>query len=350
MTIQLHANDAERTGRDTGRSELVFCFSDAHKYCLSLYSMIADRQTFPPPNLHQFVEEGTFQKQADMTRLRTKYGHAEARAIAHRERREQEDANAVPLGDEDTSRVDASRKATLLPALPDEGTCEWWDCDLLTNKSYDKDILTNKRPNINLTAITIYVEHPVPLDPPVGGESVVPAPRPLMLTKQEQKKLRTQRRLAREMEKQEMIKQGLLEPPKPKVKISNLMRVLTESAVQDPTAIEKEVREQMAERAEAHEDRNLARQLTPAERKEKKLRKMFDDASGNTETHVRVYRIESLKNPKHKFRVDINAQENHLTGTFDYYHLLNSFGPVFYFGFLYRFIPLWPVKTSRNYY
>lgn len=35
----------------------------------------------------------------------------------------------------------------------------------------------------------------------------------------------------------------------------------------DPTAIEAEVRKQMAERAAAHEDRNLARMLTPAERK-----------------------------------------------------------------------------------
>ena len=37
-------------------------------------------------------------------------------------------------------------------------------------------------------------------------------------------------------------RQGLLEPPKPKVKISNLMRVLGEQATLDPTAIEQEVR------------------------------------------------------------------------------------------------------------
>lgn len=35
----------------------------------------------------------------------------------------------------------------------------------------------------------------------------------------------------------------------------------------DPTAIEAEVRKQMAERQAAHEDRNLARMLTPAERR-----------------------------------------------------------------------------------
>lgn len=38
--------------------------------------------------------------------------------------------------------------------------------------------------------------------------------------------LSPQRRVAREKEKQELVRQGLLEPPKPKVKISNLMRVL----------------------------------------------------------------------------------------------------------------------------
>jgi hypothetical protein len=38
-------------------------------------------------------------------------------------------------------------------------------------------------------------------------------------------------------------------------------------AAADPTAIEAEVRKQMAERAAAHEDRNLARMLTPSERK-----------------------------------------------------------------------------------
>jgi hypothetical protein len=244
-----------------------------------------------------------------MTRLRAKYGAAEARAILSREAAETEkaaDANSTPLGRENDDQK--KRAASFLPALPAAGAAEWWDAALLSGgKSYGAEVLREK--------ITLYVEHPVPLPPPAGAEAPPPPPQPLKLTKAEQKKLRTQRRVAREQEKQEMIRQGLLEPPKPKVKISNLMRVLTDTAAADPTAIEKEVRAQMAERAEAHEDRNLARALTPAERKEKKLRKMFEDSGGSGETHVRVYRIESLKNPKHKFRVDINAQENHLTGT-----------------------------------
>ena len=54
-----------------------------------------------PRNIHprgvQFVEEGTFQKQADMTRLRAKYGAAEARAILSREAAETADANSCLL-------------------------------------------------------------------------------------------------------------------------------------------------------------------------------------------------------------------------------------------------------------
>lgn len=57
----------------------------------------------------------------------------------------------------------------------------------------------------------------------------------------------------------------------------------------DPTAIEAEVRKQMAERAAAHEDRNLARKLTPAERRDKKLRKLLDDTS--LEAQVAVYKV-----------------------------------------------------------
>jgi len=65
---------------------------------------------------------------------------------------------------------------------------------------------------------------------------------------QERKKIRTQKRMEREKEKQELIRQGLLDPPKPKVKLSNLMRVLGADAVMDPTAMEQQVRNQMAER------------------------------------------------------------------------------------------------------
>lgn len=110
-------------------------------------------------------------------------------------------------------------------------------------------------------------------------------------------------------------RQGLLEPPKPKVKLSNLMRVLGEQATLDPTAIEAEVRRQMAERQAAHDDRNLARMLTPAERREKKLRKLFDAGpDGGRSSLVAVYRVADLSSGQHRFKVDVNARENHMSG------------------------------------
>ena len=49
---------------------------------------------------------------------------------------------------------------------------------------------------------------------------------------------------------QDPIRQGLLEAPKPKVKLSNMMRVLGSEATADPTAVEAQVRQQMEDRAQ----------------------------------------------------------------------------------------------------
>lgn len=75
----------------------------------------------------------------------------------------------------------------------------------------------------------------------------------------------------------------------------------------------------MSERQAAHDDRNIARSLTPAERREKKLRKLFEggamgNAGGGGSTLAAVYRVESLAHGQHRFKVDVNAKENHMSG------------------------------------
>lgn len=78
----------------------------------------------------------------------------------------------------------------------------------------------------------------------------------------------------------------------------------------------------MSERQTAHEDRNLARMLTPAERRDKKLKKLFEgDGMGSSSgaattnsTLCAVYRVESLAHGQHRFKVDVNAKENHMSG------------------------------------
>jgi U4/U6 small nuclear ribonucleoprotein PRP3 len=62
--------------------------------------------------------------------------------------------------------------------------------------------------------ITPYVQHPVPIKSP--GEPTAQPPRQLMLTKRESKKLRRQKRLEAQKDKQDKIRLGLLPPEQPK--------------------------------------------------------------------------------------------------------------------------------------
>lgn len=70
-----------------------------------------------------------------------------------------------------------------------------------------------------------------------------------------------------------------------------------------------------------HEGANAARKLTPEQRKAKKLRKMKEDLSCGV--HVTVYRVRNLKNPAIRFKVDMNAQQYHLTGCVVLYQDVN---------------------------
>ncbi|KAI8052999.1 pre-mRNA processing factor 3-domain-containing protein [Syncephalis plumigaleata] len=187
---------------------------------------------------------------------------------------------------------------------------EWWDEPLLANRTYnDIDegqlLLTGEG-----SAITQYVQHPVPIPGPQDLKA--PVARPLMLTTKEQKKLRRQRRLEVLKEKQDKVRLGLLPPDPPKVKMSNLMRVLGNEAIQDPTKMEAYVRNEMRKRQDAHMKANEERKLTDEERREKRQRKLNEDAAKGIE--VLVFRINSLTHPQKKFKVETNANQLGLTG------------------------------------
>ncbi|KAG2483597.1 hypothetical protein HYH03_017539 [Edaphochlamys debaryana] len=365
-----------------------------------------------------FVNEGRFQREAELFRMKAHLGAAAFRRGAPRVSGPLGapsrfpgasaappagmDANLVPLGER--TKLE-SREGTPPPEAEPVPAVEWWDRGLLAHASLDQDVPDlpaealapppsgagaqgeggegdgdaemgeadegSRREaegarraaaaaadralaeaaaaagaaqlgpfQLKEARLTLYVEHPVPLEPP--AEAPPPAPQPLKLTAKELKKLRTQRRLARDKERQELIRQGLLEPPKPKVRIANLHRVLGTEGALDPTAVEKEVRKQMAERQAAHDDRNEARKLTPAERREKKLRRLFGSAAveagvaevggkgkaakaaaalaaaqgpgSGIDVICSVYRVGRLTDPQHRFKVDANARENHMTG------------------------------------
>lgn len=201
-----------------------------------------------------------------------------------------------------------TEKAFLVPAPPE---IEWWDENLVDGTTYDViDDPSKLKIDTPDSIITIYIQHPVLIEPP--QEKLAPAPKPMYLTEKEQAKLRRQRRMAELKEQQAKIRLGLEPPPPPKVKKGNLMRVLGQEAVKDPTAVEARVNREIAERKQKHEDGNEERKLSKEERAEKIEKQQAEDAAKGI--HVRVYKIDSLANGKHRYLISVNADENKLTG------------------------------------
>ncbi|XP_058504712.1 U4/U6 small nuclear ribonucleoprotein Prp3 [Solea solea] len=251
-----------------------------------------------PRKSFRFHEQGRFEKIAQ--RIRTK---------AQLERLQNEIAQAAKK-----TGIQASTKLALIAPKKEIGDgevphIEWWDSYILPSHI---DINTEtKFEQMAMFGVTNLVEHPAQINPPVDTDKAVTLG--VYLTKKEQKKLRRQTRREGQKEVQEKVRLGLMPPPEPKVRISNLMRVLGTEAVQDPTKVEAHVRAQMAKRQKAHEEANAARKLTTEQRKEKKIKKIKEDITDGV--YIAVYRIRNLQNPAKKFKVEANANQLYLTGT-----------------------------------
>ncbi|KAJ5096860.1 hypothetical protein N7456_007581 [Penicillium angulare] len=199
-------------------------------------------------------------------------------------------------------------KSYLVPAPP---AVEWWDEGLINGPDYAAiDDPTNLKIDSADSIITRYVQHPILLEPP--QEKHLPAQKPMHLTPKEQAKIRRQRRMADLKEQQAKIRLGLEPAPPPKVKKSNLMRVLGEQAVKDPTAVEARVTREIADRKEQHEAMNEERKLTKEQRREKLENQQAKDAELGI--YISVYRIDSLASGRNRFKVSKNAEQNKLTG------------------------------------
>ena len=164
---------------------------------------------------------------------------------------------------------------TLQREAPPEA--EWWDVALLPNKTYDD--LEEGISSLNVrnadSPINIYIQHPIKI--PAPGEKDKVELKPLMLTKKEQKKMRKQRRQQELQDHRDRVKMGLIPPDPPKVRLANLMKVLTNDAIQDPTRVEARVRREVAMRRHNHEKMNGERKLTDEQRREKKETKKVDE-------------------------------------------------------------------------
>ncbi|KAI0795672.1 pre-mRNA processing factor 3-domain-containing protein [Abortiporus biennis] len=189
---------------------------------------------------------------------------------------------------------------------------EWWDAALLPNNTYDDLALGIEKMNIRneQSPITIYIQHPIPI--PAPGDKNKAGLKPLKLTKKEQKKMRKQRRQAELQDKRDRIRMGLIPPDPPKVRLANLMKVLTSDAVQDPTRVEARVRREVAMRKHQHEKMNAERKLTDEQRKEKtETKKLEEEKKG---IYGAVFKVKTLSDPAHRFKVRKNAEQMSLTG------------------------------------
>jgi len=200
---------------------------------------------------------------------------------------------------------EATERSYLVHVPPD---IEWWDEGIVEGSSYDS-IMDDS--GYKYDAITEYVQHPILIQPP--QDKLMPTPKPMFMTKKEQAKQRRQERMVNHKEEQAKIRLGLIPPPPPKVKKSNLMRVLGQEAVKDPTAVEARVNRDIAKRLDDHEQQNEERKLTKEQRVEKLATQQENDAAKGL--LVAVFRIENLSYGKHRFKIDMNAKQHNLTGT-----------------------------------
>ncbi|EGW33461.1 uncharacterized protein SPAPADRAFT_137189 [Spathaspora passalidarum NRRL Y-27907] len=187
---------------------------------------------------------------------------------------------------------------------------EWWDRPYLRDPNYDHiGDESRKILDSEVQPVTSYVQHPVLVQPLWEAREEI---KPMHLTKAERKRMRKNARMERHREKQDRIRLGLDPPPPPKVKLSNLMNVLTNEAIRDPTAVENRVRKEVEERLQKHLQENQARKLTKQQRHDKIFQQQDKDLSKGL--YSAVFKVDSLANKQNSFKVDINAKQHNLVG------------------------------------
>uniref|UniRef100_A0A6B2L0M2 Uncharacterized protein n=1 Tax=Arcella intermedia TaxID=1963864 RepID=A0A6B2L0M2_9EUKA len=258
-----------------------------------------------------WVTPGTFVKQADELR-----SELESQQEKPGEEGNGNDLNGTGEGGElEEAELAKEERKSLFGTVP---SVEWWDKPFLkiysaksdsggdSNFGYAKD---GEPIQVDISTIDNNVLHPVKLKP--TAEKPPPPPLPLKLTKKEERRIVKRNRTLRREEEQVKIQLELKEAPPPRVRIANMYRVYGADAMQDPTAIETKVREEIALRAQRHDERNQERKKTPQQKREKRKKKLVEDTTYCT--NVCAFKVLHLTNKK-RFQVEVNAQQTYLTG------------------------------------
>jgi U4/U6 small nuclear ribonucleoprotein PRP3 len=155
------------------------------------------------------------------------------------------------------------------------------------------------------------VQHIVPVKPP--NANTAPAKQAILhLTKKELKRQRKLRRGEKQRELQDLQAAGLIPAPEPRLTLSNFIRVLGDQAFLDPSQMEQKVAEQMQARQRAHLETNLSNKLTKEQRAAKRAKKLEEDVSQGVT--MAIFYVKDMSHPYHRTKVDLNAQQNFLTG------------------------------------
>ena len=133
-----------------------------------------------------------------------------------------------------------------------------------------------------------------------------------MLTDKEKKRLKRMKKLEKQKEINEKIKIKLIEPPPPRVNLKNFMVIMKNQAITDPTRAEEEAKKIMEQRKQQHLKHNEDRKISKEKRSDKEKKKVHK--SINEECGVMLFRIDHLRSPQLKFKIDKNAQQLYITG------------------------------------
>jgi len=187
---------------------------------------------------------------------------------------------------------------------------EWWDSFYIQKESG----------KLNLLLITDLIHVPAILGrftDQIESQKQLP----LYLTKKEKDKIRRKKTKDKHDEMIDEIRLGLRPPPEPRLRLTNIVRILGSQFIQDPSAAEAKARAQITLRKMKHQLHNESRKLTKVQKSEKKRRKLLEDTT--REVYTAVFRIEDLSDKKIRWKIKINAMEYNLTGCMIIYKPMN---------------------------
>jgi len=236
----------------------------------------------------RFVEEGSVVAKAERVRERTEHERIREE-LRENEAKAEREAPVLALAKEDE--------------IDEVPVVEWWDEPVLDGNDYNR---------IREERVTEYIHHPIPTKATKPEQE--PRPIQLMLTSKERKRMRRQRRADQQREEQQMVQMGLTAPKPNKVKLSNLVRVLSTEISQDPTKVEAEVRQQVEARHRAHVEANQARKASAETRAQKWTARLRADVERGGGVHCAVFRLGPIEDPQTRFKLDRCAEANQLTG------------------------------------